>query len=147
MDSSASVRPGPRALVTGLLAALLVCGLVGIEWWPFTGWRLFSRVRTDSRVGWEVATVAPDGEETIVDPNDLPLGYRHVELLLARFPGYSSDEREEICEAIAGGVRDEGQEVASVRVYRVDESLRQTDGDVALERDPELRYECAEAGP
>jgi hypothetical protein len=144
LDRAPSVRAGPRVLVLGLLAALLVCGLVGVEWWPFTGWKLYSRVRTDSRVAWEATTVAPDGQETPVEPNDLPLGYRHVELLLARFPDYSDAQREEICDAIAGGVRDEGEDVAEVRVYRVDEHLRESDGGVTLEREPELRFQCAE---
>jgi hypothetical protein len=135
---------GRRVLVLGLLAVLLVCGLVGIEWWPFTGWRLYSQVRTDSRVVWEAATVAPDGTETVVDPNDLPLGYRHVELLLARFPDYTADEREDVCAAIAEGARDEGNGVASVRVYRVEERLVEEDDGVAEWRVPELRYECAE---
>jgi hypothetical protein len=136
-----------RVVVLGVIAALLVCGLVGIEWWPFTGWRLYSRVRTDSRITWEAATVAPGGEETVVDPNNLPLGYRHVELLLARFPDTSKAEREDICEAIADGVRDQGHDVTAVRVYRVDEHLRESGGDVVLDRAPELRYECADAGP
>jgi hypothetical protein len=147
LDRGASTRAGPRVLVLGLLAALLVCGLAGVEWWPFTAWKLYSQVRTDSRVVWEASTVAADGRETAVDPNGLPLGYRHVELLLARFPGYSSEKREEICDAIAEGARDEGEEVVAVRVYRVDERLRETGGDVTLEREPELRYECAEATP
>lgn len=145
MERAVPVRA--RVVVLGLIAALLVCGLVGIEWWPFTGWRLYSRVRTDSQVVWEAATVAPDGEESVVDPNDLPLGYRHIELLLARFPGSSSAEREDICEAIADGVRDQGHEVVAVRVYRVDEHLRETGHDVVLDRAPELRYECAEVAP
>jgi len=133
-----------RVFVGGLVAAVLVCGLLGVEWWPFTGWRLYSQERTDSRVVWEAATVAPDGTETVVEPNDLPLGYRHVELLLADFPDYDSEEREDICDAIAEGVRGEGDAVASVRVYRVDERLREIDDGVELERQPELRYECAE---
>jgi hypothetical protein len=147
LDRGASIRTVPRLLVLGLLAALLVCGLAGVEWWPFTSWKLYSQVRTDSRVVWEATTVAADGRETVVEPNDLPLGYRHVELLLARFPGYSSEKREDICDAIADGVRDEGEEVVAVRVYRVDERLRETGGDVTLEREPELRYECAEEAP
>jgi hypothetical protein len=142
MDRAVPVRA--RVVVLGVIAALLVCGLVGIEWWPLTGWRLYSRVRTDSRVVWEAATVAPDGEEEVVDPNDLPLGYRHLELLLARFPGSSSAEREDICEAIAGGARDEGREVVGVRVYRVDEHLREEGDGVVLDRAPDLRYECAQ---
>jgi hypothetical protein len=145
MDGDERVGAGPRAFVLMLLAAVLVCGLIGVEWWPFTGWRLYSRLRDETRVVWEATTVAPDGEETVVVPDDLPLGYRHVELLLARFPGYSSEQRERICDALAREARDTGAPVASVRVYRVSERLEVTDGERDLERDPELRYECAEA--
>src|SRR5206468_2883631 len=33
--------------VSLFLTAFVVCGVVGIEAWPLTGWRLFSHVRTE----------------------------------------------------------------------------------------------------
>ena len=45
---AAAERPGTatRLAIYLFLALLVVCAVRGIEWWPLTGWKLFSHVRT-----------------------------------------------------------------------------------------------------
>ena len=101
------MRPSTRAFVWAFLALFALCGLAGIEAWPFSGFRLFSHVRTDQVAGWEVTLVDGSGAE-----RPAPLGagsWLHVAAGMERLP---DAERLAVCRAWARGAGVE------VRVYR-----------------------------
>lgn len=139
--------PGPgrarRAFVYAFLGALLTTAALGVEAWPFTGWRLFSGVRTGTTAGWRVVTVGPDGGETPVAFAALGRGYRGAAWRLADFPALERAEREAVCRAWADAVAARtGSPVVAVRAYRTRRPVPTGPGP----RPPAvatLRYECA----
>jgi len=134
------VGVGARAFVWTFLAVFVVCGVAGLDLWPFTGWHLFSHVRTDRITAWEITTVDTGGEERPVAFADLPAGYRTSSHVAAGLAGLTEAERGDVCRAWASA-DPERRQVVEVRVYRIEESL----GDPA-DRTRELRHTCAVAG-
>jgi hypothetical protein len=141
------VSTGRRVFVLAVLAAVVVAGFGGVEEWPLTGWRLYSRLRSEHSVAWRAVSVDDAARETVIDPQGLPLGFRHVDFLLRQFPDYDRDEREEVCEALADGERDRGRPVEEVRIYRVVQTRDFDEGEVRVDEVPSLRYVCARSGP
>ncbi len=130
-----------RPFAYGFLALFVVCAALGIEWWPLTGFKLFSQVRTDSVSGWQITTVDCVGHETAVDFDALPRGFHGWFQIAGRFPKMTGDERASVMADWAGAVVAEGGVVATVRVYRTRQPVR-TDFDrppPAAERT--LRYD------
>ena len=101
------MRPSVRAFVWGFLALFAACGLAGIEAWPFSGFRLFSNVRTDEVAGWEVTAVDRAGDERPVSMADR--SWLHVAAGMERLP---EAERLAVCRVWAPGADIE------LRVYR-----------------------------
>jgi hypothetical protein len=117
---------------------LLVCGLVGIEAWPFSGFRLFSSMRSDERVSWEIVWVDPLDQEDTVSLADLPVAYRNTSTIIAEFDTLSVAERDAVCDAWVGPLREDGAPVDRVRIYRRTTFV----GDTHAPPTRELRWEC-----
>ena len=86
-------------------------GLLGIEAWPFSGFRLFSQVRTETVASWEVTTVDAAGVERPVRMDGH--SWLHVAAGMARLP---EKERMAVCRAWASPAAIGS--VVEVRVYR-----------------------------
>jgi hypothetical protein len=110
------------------LAAFLACGLLGIEAWPLTGWRLFSHLRTDHQVSWRAVTVDSRGRETPIPFARLPRGYRNFVLVMKTYASLPPRQQADVCAAWTSGVRKLGESVELVRIYRVDWYLSQRHG-------------------
>ena len=108
------------------LAVFALCGLLGIEAWPFSGFHLFSNVRTDSIAGWEVTTFDASGVERPVGFGDR--SWLHVAAGMASLP---EQERTAVCRAWVPGAHGE------MRVYR---TWTPIGGDAPARR--ELRATC-----
>ena len=134
------VGPGVRAFVWTFLAVFVVCGVAGLNLWPFTGWHLFSQVRTDRITAWEITTVDGVGQELGVAFADLPAGYRSSSHVAAGLARLSEAQRLAVCRAWASA-DPERRQVVEVRVYAIEESLR----DPGV-RTRELRHVCKVAG-
>jgi hypothetical protein len=119
-----AVSPRTRRLVHLFLLAFAVTGLAHLELFPFSGFRLFSELRGEERVSWQLRTVADDGTETPIPLGSLPVGFRNSTKLLLEFPDLSDDERDAVCDGWAEPARDAGRSVAEVRVYEVTSSVR-----------------------
>jgi hypothetical protein len=109
-----------RAFVAVFLGAFALCGLLGIEAWPLTGWHLFSRLRSDHQVTWQAIAVTGSGTEQEVRFERLPRAYSNFRLLMRGFSSLSAADRAAACRAWAEAVRREGTSLASLRLYRVD---------------------------
>jgi hypothetical protein len=109
-----------RAFVGAFLAAFAVCGFFGIEAWPFTGWRLFSHIRTDHQVSWRAMVVDAQGHEGPVRFGDLPRAYRNFPLVMRTFISLPHHEQAAACRAWLTAARRETSGVGAMRIYRVD---------------------------
>ena len=132
-----------RAFVAIFLTVFIVCGLFGFEPWPFTGWKLFSALRTDRTAGWSAVTVDASGEEAGIPFGELPRGYHWATHILNEFPRLDQTRQEQVCAAWAAAVRARGAEVVALRIYRVERFTSHREGDLrAPETSRELRYTC-----
>jgi hypothetical protein len=112
-----------RVVSRSLVALVLVCGVASVEAWPLSGIRLFSTLRSDERVSYQLRAVDPRGNESTLAFGRLPVAYRNTQNLLPDFDRRTAAEREEICDAWALTPRANGQSVAFLRVYRITASV------------------------
>jgi hypothetical protein len=113
-----------KRLTWALVAAVGASGLVGVEAWPLTGWRLFSSRRERVTTRLEARSLAVDGTERAVPFGELPHGFSGSDPVLRRMADQRPDEREPACAAWADATsRLTGTSVAEVRVYEVAHDL------------------------
>ena len=118
----ARVRKG---LSWGLVAVVAGFGLVGVEAWPLTGWRLFSDRRHPVVSRLEARVVGADGAEAPLPFAALPHAYSGWVPVLQQMAVQPPGEREPACGAWADATsRVTGDRVAEVRVYEVADDLR-----------------------
>jgi hypothetical protein len=129
-----------------LIGTLIFCGVNAIEEWPFTGWRLYSNTKGPTAGSYFAYWVAPGGSEHVVDYQRLPDAYSRAPYLLEKLDRVDPDEREQLCEALAGAERGEGRPVASIRIYWERYRVSIVDGERHKDRiERELRWTCARA--
>src|ERR671930_995812 len=85
-----------RWFVWTFLTAFVVCGTVGIEAWPLSGFRLFSHLRSPHQTTWQAYAVA-GGRESRVPFNRLPAGDRGFTLLMKTFGSLSRERQLATC--------------------------------------------------
>ena len=100
------------------LAVTLACAVLGLEAWPFTGFRLFSSLRTESQTVWQADAVGALGRETLVDFNSLPRAYQGFPLLMPGMSSLSSQEQTATCEAFLQELRSRDPSVSALRIYK-----------------------------
>ena len=137
-DDGPAVTARTRRLVHLFLLVFAVTGVAHLELFPFSGFRLFSELRPSERHSWELRAVDEAGEELPIRMGELPLGYRNSTLLLRDFDDLHPSERDEVCDAWAGPLRDAGTSVVQVRVYSVVRGVRPD----AAPPERRLAYEC-----
>lgn len=137
-------RP-PRSgqlLVLATLAALLTAGLLTIEAWPLTSWRLFSLSRDESQTMWVIHAVDGAGRSDEVSLEALPLRYRHAAWPMADLPEAGRERRDDVCRALlepALGVR---PELVELRIVRDRQRLVEQAGEWVVTHDPEVVHTC-----
>jgi hypothetical protein len=140
------VGRGTKAFVVGFLVVFAACGWRGYELWPFTGWRLFSGVRTAKQVSWHATAVDRDGDETPIPFGVLPRGYHGSVGVLRTLPRLPASQRRQMCAAWADVLRRRGHDVTAIRVYRNEQRLPlHRSRPLVLERQ-ELRHTCRLGG-
>jgi hypothetical protein len=142
-DADDGPTPGQRRFVAALLVLLCVPGLAGFELWPLTGWKLFSADRDATQTRWVLEAIDADGSTAVVDPDDLPYGYRNAEWPMSRLPGASDATRTDVCEALLDAAVDLRPATVAVRVVRDRQELVESaDGTFDLVRHPEEITTC-----
>jgi hypothetical protein len=138
--SGAGVGRGVRAFVGVFLALFVGCGLLQVEAWPFSGWRLFSELRTDEVRGWLATSVDAAGIERPIPFGSFPDAYRGQLHVLQGFEGLSTSQRLDVCHAwareLAAGT---GIDAVEIRIYATTDSARAPDGG-----ERQLRHTCPE---
>jgi hypothetical protein len=109
--------------VAGFLASFGVAGLLGLEVWPLTGWRLFSELRHEHQVAVRAFVVRSDGTESGLPFWRLPPGYRGSEQVLQSYLELPEPDREAVCATWTSALRALEIEVTAIRVYRVEWDL------------------------
>lgn len=108
-----------RAALYPFLGVVVACGLLSIEAWPLTGWKLFSRVRGPQEAGWVATAIDEDGRERPIDFAALGRPYTGSLHLMIEMPRRTAAQREAVCRTWADAIeRDGSATVAAVRVYR-----------------------------
>lgn len=131
-----------RRLVMGALFFLLVPGIIGIDFWPLTAWRLFSLARTDVQTNWEIDAVDADGRATQVELGDLPPPYRLAEWPLAELETSSSLRRDAVCAALLEAAAKVRPGTAGLNIVRNDRWLVRRYGDWVVEPDRLVFHSC-----
>ena len=136
MAEDEQVGAGVKAFVALFLAVFVGCGLFQVEAWPFSGWALFSHLRTDELSGWSVTGVDGDGERPIPF-SSFPAASRGHQAILDGFEDMTADGRLDVCRAWAAASARTGHPVVEIRIYAVTRSTRDSDS-----RQRDLRYVC-----
>lgn len=140
--------PAPaKALVLAAISLLVVAAVAGVEAWPLSAWRLFSLSRDAEQSRWVVHAADGDGEVRTVSLEELPLRYRHAEWPMSDLPDASPQEREDLCQAIAGAVAEVHPDVAEVRLVRDRQRLEEAADGWELRHDPEVVHACEPGTP
>lgn len=146
-DSEADERPPGRGVpcfIAAFLGLFLLGGLVGIEAWPITGWKLYSEIRHGERLDWQVLGVDGQGVEVAIPPDAFPPGYPGVNYFLRRFDWQSDAERRSACRALGEAARAREIYVARMRLYRVLSAVRPgTHGSATAPPQRVRSYECS----
>ena len=137
-----------RAVVYGLLGVLALAAALEAEWWPVSSMRLFSQVRSDSAITWEVRLVGPtvDGgrAEEVLDVASLGRAFRGAHHLVPDLAGMPADQRDAVCHAWAEAAVEAGHLAAvEVRIDRVVRAVPTSEGDTAAERSRTEVLRCA----
>jgi hypothetical protein len=135
-----------RLFVAAFLSAFILCGFVGIEAWPLTGWRLFSHLRTSTLVTWEASTIDPAGHARPLRFRELPRAYRNFTLVMKTFADQPPARQAAACADWAGAARAIGRPVEAVRLYRLTWDLSQREGERAQLVSRRLVYSCRDDG-
>lgn len=140
--SSARTSVAAKLLVTAFLAAFIYCGVRGVEAWPLTGFRLFSRLRTDEQTSWLATYVDAQGAERDVPFERMSRAYSGFVHILADFPRLTSGERGLVCDAWRAGILELGVEAREMRIYRVEWRLSERRGLRAIPPRRSLLHVC-----
>jgi hypothetical protein len=132
-----------RWFVRIFLALFVACSIFGIELFPLTGFRLFSRLRTEHRIMWVADTVSPSGQETPLWFTDLPRAYQGFPLIMPHFEGLSPSWKAATCAAWLSEARRIRRQVVAIRFYRVSWRILPRAGDrPASPESRALKYAC-----
>lgn len=106
-----------------LLAAFVTCGVLGIEAWPLSGFRLFSAPRGAETTGWRLVAVTADGEQVRVNVSRLGAAYRGFGFVARSFGDLAAPERAAVCGAWLRAAASIGIDAAALRLVKVDQAL------------------------
>ena len=120
--SPADQRSAPgrsvRRFVWIFLAVFLICGAVGLEAWPFSGFRLFSSARTDTAVVYGIVRTDAGGAQTPFPVSSLPPAYGGLGSILR-----NGDPVSGLCPLYLDAIRKAAPDTVAIRVVRTVQRL------------------------
>ncbi len=128
------------AFIAVFMAGFLYCGFYGEEAWPLTGWRLFSRIRTDEQMSWSVTWVDSKNQSRPYPFKELPFAYGGYVHVLNRFPRETPSDQLRICRAWLEAIRDEHPK--ALTISRTTWKLSERSGRRAKPPKTEDTYTC-----
>lgn len=143
LPDSATVPRYARAFVALFLAALVVCAVASVNAWPFSSWRLFSRLRSDRQTSWQATAVDASGREQDFPIASIDHGYRGFLRIMSGFANRSATKRDSICAAwLTGATQQFGPGTESVRIYHLVWLVSRRQGDRAAAPNRTLVWIC-----
>ncbi len=131
-----------RWFIRLFLATFVVCCVFGIEWWPFTGFRLFSRLRTPTRLVWMADTVGPGGRASPLWFSQLPRAYQGFELIMPGFNHLPASTQRSTCDAWLSEARRVRPTTIELLIYRERWRALPRQGDRGAPPRRSLQYAC-----
>lgn len=122
MDPAARARRLARGFVYGAPALLLTVALVGVDFWPFSAYRLFSTLRSDATSSQRLVVSFSDGTEQPVSCVDHPV-LRETMRLVPRLPVVDTRTRDVMLATWFADCGIDGADVVRVRIDTVDRSV------------------------
>lgn len=133
-----------RRFVAVFLIAFAACGVIGIEVWPLTGWRLFADARERIQIGWQATAVDAQGHEQPIDFRQLPAGFQGNVQVLGGFASLDTGEQAAVCDAWAAALRERDQDVTAIRIYTTRTDVGDRQGERGAPPERTLRYVCTD---
>jgi hypothetical protein len=132
-----------RWLVRSFVALFIVCGVVGLELWPLSGFRLFSHLRHEHQTAWTARAVDQAGRERAVRFASFPAAFRGFGLIMQRFQELAPNERRRTCRTWLDQARRVQGPVQALRMYRLSWDALPRDGDRPASVIRTLTYACS----
>jgi hypothetical protein len=126
-DGTERPQPWARPFVAILLAAIVTCGLLGIEAWPLSGFRLFSAPRSSLSTGWRLVAITTDGEQVSVNVSRFGAAYRGFGFVARSFDDLTASERAALCGVWRRATLSIGIDAAGLMLVRVEQQLEPRD--------------------
>ena len=111
-----------RGVTYGAPALLLVVALLGIDFWPFSAYRLFSTVRSDATSSQRLVVSFGDGTEQAVSCVDHPV-LRETMRFVPQLPVVDTKTRDVMFDTWFADCGIDGADVVRVRIDRVDRAV------------------------
>jgi hypothetical protein len=135
---------GPRTFSAVFLTTFAVCAVLGLEWWPFTGWKLFSQLRVDEQVAYEARYRDGGGDEVPV-PWTRMGEQRGFIFIMRDFA--AGDGPRQACSAWLDGLEHHlGADRPAITIYEHRWRLSDRDDDRARRPPPEPAWRCDREG-
>ena len=131
-DGSERPQSWARPFVVILLAAFVTCGVLGIEAWPLSGFRLFSAPRSPLAAGWRLVALTVDGEQVPVNVSRFGAAYKGFGFVARSFDDLSSPERAAVCTVWLRAAASIGIDAVGLMLVKVEQWLRPRDRDGPL---------------
>lgn len=103
----------------GASGLLLVIALIGVDFWPFSAYRLFSMVRTDETSSQQLVAVLTDGTERTLGCVDHPV-LRETVRFVPQLPTVDAETRDVMLDTWFADCGIDRGDVARVRIDEVD---------------------------
>lgn len=151
-EPARAVAPGvprrARILVWAVIVVLAVPGLLGLEFWPVTGWKLFSTVRTETANRWVIEGYYADGTSRIIDLGELPVAYSNSEWPLRSVGDGGTERSRELCRVLldAAVETETGPDLVGLGVARDSQKLIPDGDHWAVSHDLDVRETCSVEG-
>ena len=145
-NGTGRLQPWARPFVALLVAAFLACGILGIEAWPLSGFRLFSAPRSSVSTGWRLVAITSDGSEEPVNVSRLGSAYRGFGFVARSFEDLPTADRNAVCRVWLRAARSIGIEAVGLRLVRVEQSLVPRDADGPLREPRTIVVETCDRG-
>ncbi len=148
-DEPASAQSVPRSLRIGVgafLAVFVFTGIFEIQAWPFTGWRLFSKTRSDESVALVAVAVDRAGHSYPLHGRRVS-ALRNLSAVAGYFDGLSTASKAATCRAWLSSVRRVVPSAVAVSIYRMTQQLvPRSRGRPTLPPVKNLAIQCSAAG-
>jgi hypothetical protein len=134
-------QPWARPFVAMLLAAFVTCGLLGIEAWPLSGFRLFSAPRSSLTTGWRLVAITTTAEQVPLNVSRFGAAYRGFGVVARSFDDLAPPERAAVCGAWLRVAASTGVDAAGLMLIKVEQQLEPRDRNGPL-TEPRLTVEA-----